>query len=347
MKRFSLKVSQSLFDEIKKKGTQQLAVKNAIEYLLSSKQYVLPENPPKLERQISFSLNDEQLQDLYKLLKIDNTRTLLKVLRYAISQTIRKESALGSFLKYLDPDLQNILKKRIRDEWTHDSTAIEGNTLTLGETSFILNEGLTISGKSVKEHDEVRGHANAIELIYHLSREKDLTENQLYDLHRAVIVNPPFDIDNPVGAWKKRENGAYWNREYILYPSPRSIPKLMKQWLEQYNSYFDPETPTEAVHIYTWVLLSFTSIHPFYDGNGRLARLLANLKVIKQGFPPITIDSQSRFTYLELIKGIRLLEPYRNLKMNGDIQGFEQFIYQEWQKTLKLVDEVRSIQRLR
>ena len=347
VKRFSLKVSQNLFDLIKKNGTQQAAVDVAVDTLLSETKVLETDYKSKLEKQISFSLEEEDIARLYKTLGISTSRQLLKSIRNAIDFSLRQNSKVGLFLKDLDQDLQEILKKRIRDEWTHDSNSIEGNTLTLGETSFILNEGLTVSGKSLREHDEVRGHANAIELIYFLANSPYLSEEDLFELHRAVMVNPPFDIDNPVGAWKRKENGAYWGREFIPYPSPSEIPHLMKLWLQYYNSLFDPETPTEAVKIYTEVMVTFTAIHPFFDGNGRMARLLANLKVLRQGFVPITIDSGSRFQYLEIIKNFKLKEPRNGLETTGEYELFEKFVYSEWQKTLKIVDEMREIQRSR
>lgn len=72
------------------------------------------------------------------------------------------------FLSNLDRDLQVSVRNSLRDLWTHTSTALEGNTLTLGDTSFVLNEGLTIGGKSLKDHQEVLGHAKAIEIVYEL-----------------------------------------------------------------------------------------------------------------------------------------------------------------------------------
>ena len=347
MKRFSLKVSQDLYDLIKKNGTQQSAVETAVDLLLCQKVTESGSDKKKLERQISFTLADEKIEKLFQSLGISSTREFLKLLRQAIDFTLRRNHKIGQFLNGLDEDLKDVLKKRIRDEWTHDSNAIEGNTLTLGETSFILNEGLTISGKSIREHDEVLGHANAIEMIYHLANSPYLKKEDLFELHRAVMMNPPFDIDNPVGAWKRRENGAYWGREFIPYPSPSEIPSLMELWLQQYNSLFEPETPTEAVKIYTKVMVTFTSIHPFFDGNGRMARLLANLKVIRQGFVPITIDSGSRFQYLDIIKNFKLKEPRNGIETTGEYESFEKFIYSEWQKTLKIVDEMREIQRSR
>ena len=76
------------------------------------------------------------------------------------------------FLQNLDNDIRDALLIQLRNLWTHTSTAIEGNTLTLGETAFVLEEGLTISGKPLKDHEEVVGHARAIDLIYDLNSKR-------------------------------------------------------------------------------------------------------------------------------------------------------------------------------
>ena len=91
------------------------------------------------------------------------------------------------FLDGLDSDLKAALLAQLRDLWTHTSTALEGNTLTLGETAFVLAEGLTVSGKPLKDHQEVVGHARAIELLYGLlGRLEPITEDDLFLLHRAI-----------------------------------------------------------------------------------------------------------------------------------------------------------------
>ena len=99
-------------------------------------------------------------------------------------------------LNGLDRDLQQSLLRQIRDLWTHSPTALEGNTLTLGETKFVIEEGLTVPGKPLKDHQEVMGHARAIELIYQ-GLDGAITASRLFDLHRAVQVAAVTDIDKP------------------------------------------------------------------------------------------------------------------------------------------------------
>jgi Fic family protein len=93
----------------------------------------------------------------------------------------------------LDPDIRAALMAQVRDLWTHGSTALEGNTLTLGETKFVIEEGLTVGGKPLKDHQEVVGHARAIEQIYAWT-EEPVTLDRLFDLHRAVQTAEVTDI---------------------------------------------------------------------------------------------------------------------------------------------------------
>jgi Fic family protein len=93
----------------------------------------------------------------------------------------------------LDRDLQAALRAQLRDLWTYTSTALEGNSLTRGDTAFVLAEGLTVAGKPLKDHYEVVGHARAIELIYEwVKRATPLVENDLFQLHRAAPLRHPI-----------------------------------------------------------------------------------------------------------------------------------------------------------
>ena len=91
-------------------------------------------------------------------------------------------------------------------QWTHDSTAIEGNTLTLGETKAVIEHGLTISGKPLKDHREVIGHKRALDLVFTWSGRRALSFDDLFDLHRAVLKEANFDIMQPIGACKVEKN---------------------------------------------------------------------------------------------------------------------------------------------
>jgi Fic family protein len=264
------------------------------------------------------------------------------------------------FLDDLDNDLRFALLAQLRDLWTHNSTALEGNTLTLGETAFILSEGLTVSGKSLREHQEVAGHARAIELLYDLlKQDKPITEQNLFTLHQAVQTSIVVDIYQPIGAWKCEPNGTYAltsdnKQTFIDYAAPSDVPALMTEWLVMLNDALALSTMDSemALAIYSDLHLAFVRIHPFADGNGRMARLIANLPVLKSGLPPILIERNRRREYLMAISAYDIevgcakkdspLLPDSVLK-----NTFIHFCKECWQSSIDLVEGIHARQKIR
>ncbi len=225
--------------------------------------------------------------------------------------TIIVSSPLG-FLRGLDNDLKRELLAQVRDQWTHTSTALEGNTLTLGDTHFVLQEGLTISGKPIKDHQEVLGHARAIDLLYRCLNEP-LTEGIVFEIHKAVQTEPVTDIHNPNGAWKVEPNGTHMvaadgRQVFIEYAMPSSVPALMTEIIEFTNS-VNAENISEitAHEYYSKIHMGIVHVHPFWDGNGRIARLLANIPLLKAGLPPVTIAEEHRRTYIQLLADYEII----------------------------------------
>lgn len=261
------------------------------------------------------------------------------------------------FLKDLDQDLRAALLAQLRNLWTHSSTALEGNTLTLGETAFVLEEGLTISGKPLKDHVEITGHARAIDLVYRLTEKGiDLTEHDLFALH--VQTEQIGDVYKPVGGWKVEPNSTVivdGDKQVIFeYASPRDVPTLMKAWLDLFarvNKEIAPDKES-ALSFYAELHVAFVRIHPFWDGNGRMARLLANIPVLKAGFPPIIIPKERRSEYIQALSKYHLavgtITAGDNLLPAIDkLDNFKRFCQESWCESLKLVDEVHKQQRKR
>ena len=210
------------------------------------------------------------------------------------------------FLNGLDRDIQQTLLHQIRDLWTHTSTALEGNTLTLGDTKFVLDEGLTVSGKPIKDHQEVIGHAKAIELIYGMIGQ-EVTETHLFELHKAVQSEEVSDIYKPYGAWKVEPNGTYMVNEqgrqiFLEYALPAAVPVLMGEVIEYINSTSSKDISlVDAPLIYAKIHMGIAHIHPFLGGNGRVARLIANIPLLRSGLPPIVVQSENRREYIDVI----------------------------------------------
>ena len=256
------------------------------------------------------------------------------------------------FYEGFSPDVRDQLLKRVAAEWTHHSTAIEGNTLTLGETVQVLELGLTINGKPLKDHQEVYGHARAIDLIYAMIRRGETDENDMFDLHRAVMPQSPVDALNPVGGWKRDYNGATGvideKSVYVEYAAPAMVPALMTRWLKDFNG-MEPCTgrPGRAMAAYVRSHMIFVRIHPFFDGNGRVARLIANLPVLSGGFPPVVVPEERRAEYISLLwdyqiaagpikRGSQLLPPH------PAIRAMEHLLEADWTRTVSLVEEARQ-----
>lgn len=188
--------------------------------------------------------------------------------------------------------------KRLRTEFiienTYNSNAIEGSTLTLSETALILQEGITISEKPVREHLEAIGHKDAFDYVIDLADSNaSKTEKIMKDVHSLVLMN---DAKN---------RGKYRGVPVVIlgaenkFPQPYLVPSLMEQLIVDYDGM------KKDVHIIQAIAefhLRFESIHPFIDGNGRTGRLLLNLELIKAGFLPVNIKFTDRQKYYNCFK---------------------------------------------
>jgi len=236
-----------------------------------------------------------------------------------------------------------------------------GSRLTLGETDYILAEGLTIQGKPLKDHNEVYGHAKAIERIYALLNSSDsMTKQDLFRLHETVLTERIIDIEQPVGQWKTQANfTTYVNQDnrqaWREYPAPRYVDGLMSQWLDRLNTDISTTHDSQtAASIYADLHLSFVCIHPFFDGNGRMARLLANLPVLRSGFPPIVVPQEDRFRYKQILSNyqntiidLAELSDLSFLPDNAEKQEFIQICQSYWRETLVLLDQANIMQTKR
>jgi len=262
-----------------------------------------------------------------------------------------------AFLADLDPDLRRVLLNQIRDLWTHSSTALEGNTLSLGDTHFILQQGLTVSGKPIKDHQEVRGHARAIEVLYQCI-DRPLSHDVIFALHRAVQTEYLDDIYKPIGAWKVEANGTHVvgsdnKQSFIEYALPLFVPKLMAEVLDAINATsVDDVTLDNAAVIYAKIHMGIAHIHPFYDGNGRIARLLANIPLLKSGLPPLVIPKEQRRVYIETLSKYQIsigqLTSTSGVWPAPDqLREFEAFCASCYGSTKDLMEEIFKLQRKR
>ena len=262
-----------------------------------------------------------------------------------------------NYLSGLDDDLKKSLQEQLRILWTHTSNAIEGNTLTLGETYQVLTEGLTINGKPLSHHNEVVGHAKAIDLIQEYTQKNTpITPQEIFDLHQTDQTQVIMDMYHPIGDWKKEPNSTsiVLDEKTVIndtYALPGDVSDLMKVWIEKLNSFLTNPS-VKPVKDYTWLHAAFVRIHPFADGNGRLARLLSNLPLIILGLPPLVIDNTRRSQYIQTLARWQISTGRPTVGKpliieNGDYIEFEEFCENCWKSTYELVENAHDLQQKR
>ena len=184
----------------------------------------------------------------------------------------------------------NKIREALTIEWTYNSNSIEGNTLSLRETQMVLQEGITIKGKSLREHFEAKNHERAINLLYKLVDSGDgLSIHDILSLHGLVLNSIEEDF-----AGRLRNGGVRISGANCVPPNALKVSGLMDDLLVFVN-----ENPLNLniIELTTIFHHRFVWIHPFFDGNGRTVRLAMNLLLMKQGFPPAIILTTDRLKY--------------------------------------------------
>jgi Fic family protein len=176
-----------------------------------------------------------------------------------------------------DDHIQQQLREYFRIGLTYTSNALEGNSLTETETKMIIEEGITIGGKSLKEHLEVVGHSDAFTLILNLAtRTTTITEKDILELHKLFYFR--IDAQN---AGTYRQQPVYISGTDTILPPPSKVPQLMKELATTIPQLHKDHHPVEYAAL---LHLNLVQIHPFIDGNGRTARLLMNLALLQTGY---------------------------------------------------------------
>ena len=209
------------------------------------------------------------------------------------------------------------IKESLTLEWTYNSNSIEGNTLTLVETKLIIEEGITIKGKSLREHFEAVNHQVAIEMIESL-----VDKNHLLNVHDILIVNGVVlqNIEKEY-AGRYRTSGVRISGANFVPPNALKIDDLMTELINWVNEYPIDIVIKAAIfhHRFVW-------IHPFFDGNGRTARLIFNLLLMQAGFPPAIILKNDRKKYYDAL----------NNSNNGDYSKLLLLVLQALERSLDI-----------
>lgn len=235
---------------------------------------------------------------LKKDIFIDNCNFILYTLSMNYDRLSEKKQMLDGY-RPLPRALVKNLDDWFRVELTYTSNAIEGNTLTRRETAVVIEKGLTVGGKSLKEHLEATNHARAFDFIQTLitKKPKQLTAHDLLDLHSMILKS----IDD--------ENAGHYRRvpvrisgSGVVLPNPKKVPDLM----DEFQSWLTGKYALHPVAFAGEAHYRLVTIHPFVDGNGRTARLLMNLLLMMNGYPPAIIRKRDRLAYIGALETAQL-----------------------------------------
>jgi Fic family protein len=213
----------------------------------------------------------------------------------------------------------NKIKESLSIEWTYNSNSIEGNTLSLRETQMVLQEGITVKGKSLREHFETHNHDKAIDYLYSIINDDyKLRSIDILSLHGLVLRSIEEDF-----AGRIRNAGVRITGANFTPPNARKVPDLLDELIDFVNTnplqLNDIELSTIFHHKLVW-------IHPFFDGNGRTVRLAMNLLLMRAGFPPAIILKNDRKKYYEAL----------NQANSGNYQKLTLLMCQSLERTLNI-----------
>lgn len=243
---------------------------------------------------------DEFIQKLIKLHqnRVDLISLINDYLQMNDSGDLKKIERLKSWLdsfRPLSPIIVAELKKLYDVQFTYNSNAIEGNTLTQSETELVLTTGITVGGKTLQEHLEVIGHKDAIDYIETLAQQDTrINEWEIKQIHNLILRTIV-----PEEAGKYRQLDVKVAGTNYLYPAHYLLPQLMMDFVEWLNS--KSARQLHPIDFATTAHYRFVTIHPFRDGNGRTARLIMNLLLMRAGYPIVIISNQIRNEYINAI----------------------------------------------
>ena len=212
------------------------------------------------------------------------------------------------------------LRNSINIEWTYNSNGIEGNTLTLRETQIVL-EGITVGGKTLREHLEAINHEKAIEYIEDLVKEKNpVTEWNIKNIHQLVLK----EIDDKNAGKYRSENVAIMGATHTP-PDHLIVPELMEKLILNYQKWnkYHPIIKAAIIHG------ELVKIHPFIDGNGRTSRLVMNLSLMNSGYLPVIIKKENRLEYYNALDKAHTTSDYTDfvkLVTNLEIEMINKYL---------------------
>lgn len=227
-------------------------------------------------------------------------------------------------LRPLNAEREAKVMQKLRLDWNYHSNNLEGNSLTYGETKALILFGITAQGKPLKDHFEITGHDDAIKWVYEIvNGDRDLSENFIRELHTLLLKEShekkaittegiPTTRRIEVGKYKTQPNHVLTKTGEIFYfASPEETPALMHDLLNWYREKITNKE-TNPILLAAEFHYKFIRIHPFDDGNGRVARILMNFILLKAGYPPVIIKTNDKENYYSVLQqaDAGIIEPF-------------------------------------
>ncbi|MCD6011355.1 MAG: hypothetical protein K0Q79_1217 [Flavipsychrobacter sp.] len=221
----------------------------------------------------------------------------------------------------------DVLKKisyKFRLEWNYTSNSMEGNSLTRSETRSVMIGNITVDGKPIKDILEIKGHDEVILNIMQAGRgELNISEKRIKDIHSGIMSEEDPAKKDMIGKWKVNNNYLYsYKNERIDFVPPAEVPERMHNlvnWVNAEKEKIDSDRGALHPAIIAFKFhTEFVSIHPFYDGNGRIGRILTNIILISYGYPPVYIKENERMAYYQYLADMQVY--------GGDAEPFYDFM---------------------
>lgn len=233
------------------------------------------------------------------------------------------KSEIDHYSRSLPPAVMLMLKEYFRIGLTYSSNALEGNTLTEIETKVILEDGLTIGGKSLREHFEVLGHSKAYDFMFSKAQGNTFSEEDICTLHRLFY----YLIDEEkAGVYRKVP--VFVTGTDFEFPKSSEVSALMREFADQIPALKEQYHPA---HFAAIIHAKLVTIHPFVDGNGRTARLLMNLALLQSGYVITIIPPILRTAYISAIRQANrgIMRPF--------LEFISEMVYESCKEYLRLI----------
>lgn len=227
-----------------------------------------------------------------------------------INKIEQNQSEISLFGKFDDAVLRKINYK-IRLDWNYHSNRMEGGTLTREETRSVMVDNIEVKGKPFKDVAEMTGHNKVVLDVLKMSKgEIRISEKRMYEIHKAIMHEDDPEKIREIGKWKTLPNEIInYKNEKNSFAQPSEVAEEVHELLNKTNAeldkYFANKESKHPLEIAAQFHIDYINIHPFYDGNGRTARILTNILLMACGYPALIIKDDYKRQYYQLLADIQ------------------------------------------